>query len=460
MPRVENWPIARRTILDHIARVSARIGNGMRVSGSFFFSAISVLGALCVAAPVSAQQGAEEDLKGVYAPLELRHGEPNDLIDTAAQYQGMFERRSLLYNDPAVVAMVRRIGHELAPPPTDDYINYEFFVIRDPSPNAFAFPNGQIYVHTGMLARMGDESELAALLAHEINHAAGHHTILSHRITAKRLAIGVFGGALGSLMGQLRYSRQLEQEADDRAARLMQDTPYDPHAMTDLLEILNRDFEGLDPRYASVWTTHPDPVQRIEASRQNVAGLPHKPRDPQTYDAVMYPLRILTVRDYIQDDYPYTAMAVAERLMQRYPDDLDFLMAIGDALRVLGPRPEALPDDFERSDARRNLRDRIRLSRGQRMERLLETPEGLAAMAANLEHAEATYQSILEIDPGYTPAYRGLGEVYEARHEDREAAKAYLTYVQQQPDAPDRPVIMGRLTAIRDRLMKEDTDDE
>lgn len=432
----------------------------MRASGRTFFCIFGALGVFSAVATAWAQGSGEEDLKGVYEPMELRRGEPNDLIDTAAQYRGMFERRSLLYNDAAVLAMVRRIGHELAPAPTDDYIDYEFFVIRDPSPNAFAFPNGQIYVHTGMLARLGDESELAALLAHEINHAAGHHTILSHRITAKRIAIGVFSGGLGSLMGQLRYSRQLEQEADDRAAFLMQDTRYDPHAMTDLLEILNQDFEGLDPRYASAWMTHPDPVERIEASRRNVANLPHMPRDPEAYDGVIYPLRILTVRDYIQDDYPYTAMAVAEQLMERYPGDLDFRMAIGDAQRLLGPRPEALPEDFEKKDARRNLRDRIRLSRGQRMERLLETPEGVAAMAANLERARAVYQSILEIDPDYTPAYRGLGEIYEARHEDREAARAYLTYVQQQPDAADRPVIMGRLTAIRDRLMKEDTDDE
>jgi beta-barrel assembly-enhancing protease len=416
------------------------------------FSSLAVLFAT---RPVPAQDPSEDELKGVYESLELRRGEPNDLIDTSGQYKGMFERRSLLYNEPAVLAMVRRIGNELAPKPTDDYIHYEFYVLRDPSPNAFAFPNGQIYVHTGMLARLHDESELAALLAHEINHAAGHHTILSYRITVKRLAIQIFSGGLGALMGQLRYSRQLEQEADDRAAFLMQNTSYDPHAMTDLLEILNEDFEGLDPRYATVWTTHPDPEARIEASRRNVDGVPHKPRDPAAFDDVIYPLRILTVRDYIQDDYPYTAMAVAEQFIRRYPEDLDFHMAVGDAQRVLGPRPEALPEDFDKRDARRSLRDRIRLSRGQRLEELLATPAGAAAMAANLERARATYEGILETDPGFAVAYRGLGEVYEAEHNDREAAKAYLTYVQQQPEAADRPVIVGRLTALRDRLMKE-----
>lgn len=407
-----------------------------------------------------AQDPSEDELHGVYEALELRRREPNDLMDTSAQYRDLFDRRSLLYHEPGVLELVRRIGHDLAPAPTDDYIDYEFFVIRDPSPNAFALPNGQIYVHTGMLARLSDESELAALLAHEINHVAGHHTILSHRITAKRFAISILGGGLASIMGQLRYSRILEQEADDRSKVLLADTDYDPHAMTDLLQILAEDFEGLDPRYATVWTTHPEPEQRIEASRANLAGLPAKPRDPDAFDAVIYPLRALTVRDYIQDDFPYTAMAVAQQFMERYPGDLDFRMAYADAQRVLGPRPEALPDDFSRQDARRNLRSRIRDSRDQRMDKLLETPEGQAAMAANLDRALTAYQDILELDSGYFAALRGIGETYLALGNDREAGRAFLSYLQEVPDAPDRPVILGHLTEIRNRLVEEESDDE
>ncbi|HEY5667014.1 MAG TPA: M48 family metalloprotease [Gammaproteobacteria bacterium] len=408
-----------------------------------------------------AQAQSEDDLKGIYGePVELRRKEPNDLIDTAGQFLGLFERRSLLHEDPAVLELVRRIGHELAPPPTDYYINYEFYVLRDPSPNAFAFPNGQIYIHTGMLARLADESQLAAILAHEINHVAGHHTILSHRITAKRFLINILGGGLASVMGQLRYSRHLEQEADDRASLLIADTDYDPHAIPEALQILVEDFEGLDPRIATIWLTHPDPEGRVETSRQIVADMPARPRDPAAYEDVIYPLRELTVRDYIQDDYPYTAMAVARRFMELYPDDLDFVMALGDAQRVLGPRPEALPEDYSRSDARRALRQRVFRTREQRAEELLATPEGVANMAANLAAARATYEFILEMDPGYTEAYRGMGEVYEAEGNDREAGRAYLTYLQETPGAEDRPVIMARLTEIRDRLTQQETDDD
>jgi len=427
------------------------------------FGVLMLMSGLLAVLPATsgiAQEASEEDLKGVYEPLELRRREPNDLIDTSAQYHDLFERRSLIYGESAVVDLVKRIGAELAPELTDSYIDYRFFVIRDPSPNAFAFPNGDIYIHTGMLARLTDESQLAAVLAHEINHVAGHHSILSYRITAKRLLIDIVAGGLASVMGQLRYSRKLEQEADDRAPVLMEGTSYDAHAMPEVLEILNEDFEGLDPRYATIWMTHPDPEQRIELARANVANLPTHDRDEAAYDLIIHPLRETTIRDYIQDDYPYTAMAVAERFIRLYPNDLDFRMALGDAQRVLGPRPEALPEDFDRRDARRNLRDRIRNSRDQRMDKLLETPEGVAALEANLRRARETYDSILAINPEYWRAYRGIGEVYEAEGNDREAARAYLTYVQQMPQAPDRQVILGRLTGIRDRLVQEETQND
>jgi predicted Zn-dependent protease len=303
---------------------------------------------------------ASQEEKGVYdEPLELRKREPNDLIETSKQFNDLFDRRSLLYGDEDVVALVRRIGRELAPPPTDDYIEYRFFVLRDPSPNAFAFPNGDIYVHTGMLARLEDSSQLAALLAHEISHVAGHHGILSHRITAKRLTIGILGGGLASLLGQLRYSRQLEQEADDRVPLLLQGTTYDPHAMTELLEMLAEDFEGLNPRIGTMWTTHPEPEQRIEASRALAAGLAPRDRDAREFDDVAYALRATTLRDYVQDDYPYTAIALAQDFLERYPQDLDFRLLLGDAWRVLGARSEFAPEEITKKEARRNLRGRV-----------------------------------------------------------------------------------------------------
>lgn len=389
---------------------------------------------------------------GVYTPLPLRGKEPHDVIETADQLHEQLERRSLLLADDAVLSFVREVGRAVAPAPSDDYIDYRFHVLRDPSPNAFALPNGRIYVHTGMLARLEDASQLAGLLAHEINHVAGHHGLMQYRITAKRILIDIFGGSLASLLTQLRYSRELEQEADDRAVMLVQASPYDPHALPELFERLAEDFEGLRPRIATIWTTHPDPEQRVAASRVLVASLPARERHAADYDLTMFPLRAMAIRDYLRDDYPYTAIALAQRYLEQYPESLEFRQLVGDAWQSLGPRSEFTPEELSNRDRRRNLRARVLKTREERTEALLATEEGRRALAANLTEARRTYEDIIAIDAGYAPAHRGRAEVLEALGEPRGAAAAYLEYLRLAPEAPDRPVIVARLTALRDSL--------
>ena len=85
---------------------------------------------------------------GVYEPVPIDKDEWR-LIEESKDLEGWFNAQSLLYMEPKALELVRRVGHEIRPHPTDDYIEYEFFVLRDPSPNAFALPNGHVYVHTG-----------------------------------------------------------------------------------------------------------------------------------------------------------------------------------------------------------------------------------------------------------------------------------------------------------------------
>jgi len=397
--------------------------------------------------------------EGEFGPVELRGKEPHDLIETAGQFHDQFERRSLLHNDPGAIGLVRDIGYTLAPEPTDAYFNYEFYLIRDPSPNAFAMPNGRIYVHTGMLARLDDSSQLAALLGHEITHVAGHHSVVQFRIKAGQVVDWVFTGGIVSLFTQLRFSRDLEQEADDRAPLLMLDSEFDPHAVPELMELLAEDFEGLRPRIGTIWTTHPDPEDRLEKSLAVVANMPSRERDTVAFDTIVHPLRAMTVRDYIRDDFPYTAIAVAQSFIGRYPDDLEYRVLLGDAWMALGPRSEFAVEDITNRDRRRNLRQRIMKTRVERNDRLLETEEGQLAYQENLAQAESTYQDVLTINPDYALAHRGLGEVYEALDRPRDAARAYIEYVRFASNAEDRPVIIGRLTSIRDRLADQENSD-
>jgi predicted Zn-dependent protease len=383
------------------------------------------------------------------------------LIEQSNDLEGYFASNAVLYQDEKALALVRRIGHELRPQPTDDYIEYEFFILRDPSPNAFALPNGHVYVATGMLARLHDEAQLAGVLAHEINHVAGHHTIVDHRATRKKVMAGLVLGGLGGWGGLISvglqasiygFSRDLEQEADDRAAAVLRDSRYDPHAIPEVFDMLGRDYEGLDQRIPTIWSTHPEMSARAETSRSLVAGMPRRERQIDEFESAVFELRTITIEDYIQDDYAQTGLALAEALVERYPNDPRLLHLLGDAWQGMGAQRRLDVAELTNSDKGKLRRERVRKTRAERLARRLETEEGRTAYAENLASAEDTYRKVLAMDPTFAAAHRGLGEVYEQQDKNREAAEAYLTYVRAAPDAPDRPIIIGRLRALTAKL--------
>jgi Zn-dependent protease with chaperone function len=78
-------------------------------------------------------------------------------------------------------------------------VYYRFYVIDDPVPNAFAFPNGMIFVHTGLLDIMENEAQLAAVLGHEIAHVTHEHG--RERYETNKL-VGTLGDIAGSLAGE------------------------------------------------------------------------------------------------------------------------------------------------------------------------------------------------------------------------------------------------------------------
>ena len=406
--------------------------------------------------------------EGVYEPVPLKDKE-HRLIEESRELHGYFERQSLLYTEPRVVELVASVGRSLAPPSTDDYIEYRFFVLRDPSPNAFALPNGDIYMHTGMLARLTDTAQLAAILAHEVNHVAGHHSIVNFRAANKKIVAGmVLTGVLGGIGAVIStgltasmygFSRELEQEADDHAVPLMVASPYDTQALPEIYGVLARDYEGITPRMATIWSTHPQLEARAARTREQVAGAPAGRRDTEEFDGIVFPIRTMTIRDYIQDDYPRTAVALAENLAARYPERPELIQLTGDAWAAMGPLTELDDQELSNRERARNANRRVTRTRQERAARLLETPEGQEALRANLGRARSAYERALELDANYAPAHRGLGEVAERLGEPRAAAAAYVEYLRKLPDAGDRAVVVARLRALRDELRTEETSD-
>src|SRR3989449_1997068 len=116
--------------------------------------------------------------EGFYGPFEL-HDRELQLMKNAAALEDLFRQRGYRYENRELESLVARTGARLAPKPTDDYIHYRFFITRDCDANAFTLPDGQVYITTGLLALLDNEAQLAATLAHEVQHAAASCASLS-----------------------------------------------------------------------------------------------------------------------------------------------------------------------------------------------------------------------------------------------------------------------------------------
>jgi Zn-dependent protease with chaperone function len=239
-----------------------------------------VLGGL--ASEVFAQPNAEED-------PEVRMGRE------AAQE---IERTLRIINDPELVERVNRIGQEIAAVANASNIpitwginkrsqfQYTFKVVDDKDVNAFSLPGGFIYVNKGLLDYVQSDHELAAVLAHEIAHAAHHHLLrlgqenekINRRVTLPTLLVMVLSGApardlsnvmMGVQLYQIAKLNGFTQEAEvdaDRAAILyLTQTKYNPVGMLTFMERLARDEARRPERQLGIFRTHPPSRERAQA---------------------------------------------------------------------------------------------------------------------------------------------------------------------------------------------------
>ena len=199
----------------------------------------------------------------------------------AQEEQNAINGSGVLYQDAELENYLNLIVKKLQVNSTSPGISFQIKVVKDPNLNAFAFPNGVIYVHTGILARMDNEAQLAALLAHEMIHCTHRHTLRVLRSIKDRPAyfdavrktlakmvmtrgLAQFLGITGSMAAISGYTRELETEADRVGLDLMVKANYDPREALKLFEHLRQEIEieGFEEPY--FFGTHPNVHQRIE----------------------------------------------------------------------------------------------------------------------------------------------------------------------------------------------------
>ncbi|TVS17969.1 MAG: peptidase M48 [Gammaproteobacteria bacterium] len=188
----------------------------------------------------------------------------------------------MIYDDEALSAYVEEVGQRLAAVSQDHRrMEYHFFVLDDAAVNALAFPGGYIYISRGLLAYLENESQLAAVLGHEVGHVSARHVARQRRAGRTSSILSVMAGILtgsgaiyqmGQAYGQMLisgYGREMELEADALGAEYLARAGYDPNAMLQVLQVLKdqelfaAQIEQRRPTYHGLYATHPRNDQRL-----------------------------------------------------------------------------------------------------------------------------------------------------------------------------------------------------
>ncbi len=396
------------------------------------FRAIALACMLCLlgACAVNPVTG-ERELSLISAQQEVAIGAQN--------YRPSLQSQGGRYTiDPEIGLYVAEVGHKLAAVSDRAALPWEFTVLNNPVPNAWALPGGKIAINTGLLLQLEDESQLAAVLAHEIVHAAARHSASQMSrgtlinlgtqvagIAAQNAGYGSLAGfaQLGGAAWMARYSREDELESDTYGMVYMSRAGYDPRGAVELQETfvrLNEDRQG--DFFSNLFASHPPSPERVARNREQAARLPaggarnreryqreirQLKKDEPAYEAMQKAVAALNDQD------PKLALEYLDRAVRIQPDDSHFWELRGHAWNQLDNSANAgkafttaigkNPDLFSHYLARGVLRYKTGKTTAARVDlekshQLLPTPTAsfylgeLAADAGNRDEALGYYR--------------------------------------------------------------------
>lgn len=223
-------------------------------------------------------------------PGDGKDGEIAPRISTVQRASDQEHQRLLAafggeYRAPKTRAALDDIVQRLAKASDGQIGSYEITILNSPAVNAFALPNGRLYVTRGLLALANDTSEIASVLAHEIGHVTAQHAVqraekeaesaLVSQVASQVLKDPSQGAAVlaGSKLSLARFSRQQELEADRISVASLARAGYDPYGAGRFLATLGRNTafrasgqqQSAEDKRLDMLASHPQTPERIAA---------------------------------------------------------------------------------------------------------------------------------------------------------------------------------------------------
>lgn len=341
----------------------------------------------------------------------------------ALEEQQVINSSGWLYRNAELETYLNEVAAKLKAFTDSPDISFDIKIINDPNLNAFAFPNGVIYVHTGVLARMENEAQLAALLAHEMTHCTHRHSLRvlksikarpgymaavqkSIEKVAMVQELAQFLGVNGSIAAVTGYTREFEAEADRVGLDLMAQAGYDPRQALNLFEHLRQEIEIEGVKEPFFFGTHPSVQQRIENASLWLAT-EYSGKDAGLINSEIFRSRLNElVLDNARLDLRigrfYIAQSSVEKYLRRNPDDAGAHYLLGEIFRQQGRQ-----DDTKK--------------------------------------AIKQYKKAIALDPSFPAPHKAMGLMHYEEGERRLAQKFFETCLLLSPNAPDKAYIQGYL---------------
>lgn len=327
-----------------------------------------------------------------------------------------------LVRDPAINAYLQQLTCKLAAEYCGDI---RVYLSHTPNFNAFMTPNGVMNVWTGLLLRVDNEAQLAAVLGHEIGHYLRRHTVQLFRDARDKsnaaaflsIGLGAFGpiAQLAMLGTIFSYQRDMEREADGYSLLLMARAGYDAREAHKIwARILKEKEADPDPdKGPHIYATHPPSAERRDAladlGEKVHAKLGGDEIGTERFRAVIAPYKTMLLHDEIDLRSFERSQALFDMLLEVDPNPARIIFFKGELHRVRGASE---PED-----------------------------DTAAALALYDQALAAKGQAPPEL-------YRSKGLLLRRQGHAKAAAEAFRTYLEREPDSVERPFIQSLIETL------------
>lgn len=354
----------------------------------------------------------------------------------AEREEGSLLERAIPYDDPLLEDYLARVGDRLVPDSmrAGGGPGLKVRVLRDPTLNAFAMPNGHVFVHTGLLSRLDNEAQLATILGHEMTHVSHRHALKLSRdarhAPVPYEGVGVLSRTAGTILGRglhlaavasiHGYGGALERDADRGGMDALVRAGYDPREAPRVYEALREEFKDRGGLETFFLGSPARLSERIDTTRKLLrttdasgAADPSRVKDTEEFRTRLRPV----VRDNAYEDIRAGRFPLAQQQLDRVlamtPQDPVAHLYYGDLHRLRAQRARSMDDEKDKA-----------------------------------QQALASYERAIEIDPALAEPHRQLGLLYYQRKDMTSARAAFEKYLALQPAAPDAARIKGYLRQL------------